>query len=97
MPLLEHLKAAERASGKTPEFLLKAPALPKGCEELWRIFSELHACRGSTGFGPMRITYVDLDAYQRVTGKRLQPWELAAIRKADAAYLDHWDEANHEK
>jgi hypothetical protein len=92
--VLDHLKAVERSSGVTPTFLLNGPALPKGCEQLWRTFSELHACRGSNGFGPTRITYTDIDAYQRVTGRRLRQWELEAIRAADAAYLEKYAERN---
>lgn len=73
-----------------PQMLLDAPALPEGCEELWSIFCELHSCRGSTAVAPQRITYGDLDAFQRVSGIRLQPWEREAIRQADALYLrDH--------
>jgi hypothetical protein len=90
--LIEHLRAAERQSGQTPEALLCAPPCPEGCGELWSIFRELHACRGSNGFGPTRISYVDLDAYQRVTGTKLQTWEIEAIRRADKAYLDDWAE-----
>lgn len=77
-------------SGQTPQALLDAPACPPGCEELWRIFGELHSCRGSTGFGPMRITYTDLDAFQRVSGTVLASWERDAIRHADVAFLNDW-------
>lgn len=86
--VLEHLQALERKTGKTPQALLDAPVLPEACVELWDIFKELHACRGSTGFGPACISYGDIDAFQRVTGVTLQPWELEAIRRADMAYLE---------
>lgn len=85
--VIEHLLSIEERTGQTPQVLLDAPHCPAGCEELWRIFGELHSCRGTTGFGPMRITYTDLDAFQRVSGTTLQPWERDAIRKADNAYL----------
>lgn len=86
--MLEHLLAVQEQTGQTPQALLDAPRCPGGCEALWDAFRELHACRGSAGFGPMRITYTDLDAYQRVSGVKLQPWEREAIRQADAAYLE---------
>jgi hypothetical protein len=92
VPLIEHLRSAERQTGRTPEALLAAPPCPVGCEELWHIFGQLHGCRGSTGFGPARISYLDLDAYQRVTGTKLVPWEVEAIRRADRAYLSDWAE-----
>lgn len=85
-PLLDHLLAIERQTGRRPQILLDAPPLPQGCGELWDIFNELHACRGGST-APKRITYVDIDAYQRVSGLRLLPWERAAIRRADDAYL----------
>lgn len=87
VPVIEHLRAVEERTGITPKALLDAPPCPEGCEELWRMFNELHACRGSNGFGPNRITYTDIDAFQRVTGTRLKGWELEAIRRADRAYL----------
>jgi hypothetical protein len=92
--VLDHLRAIEEQTGQTPQMLLDAPHLPAGCEELWRVFSELHSCRGNSGFGPLRITYADIDAFQRVSGVMLQPWELDAIRRADAAYLTQWAERN---
>jgi hypothetical protein len=61
------------------------------------IFGELHSCRGSTGFGPMRITYTDIDAFQRVSGQVLLPWEREAIRRADNAYLTDYAERQPKK
>lgn len=72
--------------------LLDAPKCPEGCEYLWSIFRELHACRGNTMNGPCAITFVDLDAFQRVTGTKLLRWELQAIKAADGAYLANWAE-----
>lgn len=87
---VEHYKAIERMTGKPHPRLADAPRLPEGCEALWTWFNELHGSRGSNGFGPSRISFVDIDAWQRVTGLRLAPWELDAIRRADNAYLaDH--------
>ena len=90
--VLEHLQAQERQTGETPDALLAAPSLPDGCEPLWTAFRDLHACRGGNGFGPGRITFTELDAFQRVTGFQLQAWEIEAIHKADAEYLRQWAE-----
>lgn len=92
VPLIDHLRSVERQTGETPKMLLDGPKCPDECADLWLIFGELHACRGSNGFGPMRISYGDLDAYQRVTGTSLARWELEAIRLADRAYLTDWNE-----
>lgn len=84
--LLDHLLAAERQTGVKPQILVDAPTLPDGCGELWHIFNELHSCR-RYAMGPLRIGFIDIDAYQRVTGLRLASWERDAIRRADLAYL----------
>jgi hypothetical protein len=89
-PLLDHLLAVERATGVRPQLLLDAPPLPEGCESVWAVFNELHSARGSNGMGPNQIGFVEIDAYQRVTGIRLAGWEIAAVRLADLAFLKHW-------
>lgn len=86
-PLHAHLEAYERATGKVHEMLIDAPVLPSGLDRLWGDFLELHDSRGSTGFGAMRITFADMNAWQRVRGARLKAWEIDAIRKADNAWL----------
>lgn len=83
----EHLQAAQRASGRVPERLANAPSLPEGCAVLWRDFMNLRGMTGSNGFGPSRISFHDIDGYQRVIGARFAPWELDAIRMADSAYI----------
>lgn len=92
-PLLDHLLAIERQTGARPQILLDAPPLPAGCEGAWRVFNELHACRASTGFGPARIGFVEIDAYCRVKRMALEPWELDCVQRADRAFLAHWKPA----
>lgn len=84
---MDHLASAWERSGKEPRRLVEAQELPAGLELLWDDFLELHSARGSTGFGPARITFVDIDAWQRVNGVTLRPWQIEAIRRADNAYL----------
>ncbi len=83
----EHLASYRERNGKDHPMLADAPVFPAGLELLWSQFLDLHVSRGSTGFGPARITFVDIDAWQRVTGSRLEAWEIGAIRKADDAYM----------
>lgn len=86
-PIKEHLLSAYRRTGVLPAALADAPRLPEGCEPLWLDFLALHGSRGSTMSGAARISFADIDAYQRVSGTVLQPWEVDAIRGADSAYL----------
>lgn len=86
-PLIAHLEAAWRQTGVQPDVLANAPELPAGCQALWADFLDLHASRGSNGFGACRITWRDIADWQAVNQVRLEPWELAAIRKADNMWL----------
>lgn len=88
-PLLAHLKAYERRNGPHP-MLAGAPAQPKGTEQLWRDFLELHDSRGSTGWGAARITFNDLFAWQKVRGVMLEAWEVDLIRKADNLWMSEF-------
>lgn len=83
----QHLIGAWERSGKEPARFANAPELPHYLEPLWRDFREMHSSRGSTGFGPAPISFVVIDAWQRVTGIRLKPWQVEAIRRADNAYF----------
>lgn len=69
--------------------MLEGPGLPYAVEHLWGIFIDLHTTRTATGFGGLNpITYLDIDAYQRVTGVVLSPEEVALIRMADGVAMD---------
>lgn len=85
----EHLLAYESRTGETPQALLEAPRCPEGCEPLWHVFAELHACRGNSGLDVSRITFADIHAFQQVRGTRLALWELEAIRRVDGCWLKH--------
>lgn len=92
LPLRAHLESYERQTGKVHSTFLDAPELPWGCEQLWADFLSLHDSRGSAGFGPARITWRDLADWQHVNGAALEHWQIAAIRKADDAFLADWAE-----
>ena len=85
--LLEHYRAYEERNGQPHPSLADAPSLPDGLATLWSDFMDLHSSRsvGMGGAGP--ISYSDLDAWQRVTGNRLERWQIKAIRRADNAYF----------
>lgn len=88
------MMAYERATGEVHDFMENAPALPRGLEYLWSDFIDLHQSRGVGMAGPSRITFADIAAWQTVTGARPQAWEIAAIRKADDAFLSVQAKAN---
>lgn len=85
--LLTHLEVVSEKTGALHPMLRDAPPMPAGCVTLWQDFLELHGSRGSTGWGPQRITFADLDAWQRVNGVRLSAWDIAVIRRCDDIWL----------
>lgn len=89
--LREHLMAYQRQTGRQHPSVTDAPALPVGCSALWRDFMALHSSR-PVGMAPGRITFGEIDAFQRVTGVCLAAWEVDAIRAADAAYIANYAE-----
>lgn len=62
--------------------------LPHVLGHVWPWFLDLHADRGSTGFGPAPITYPSIDAWARLTGWQPRPREVEAIRALDRAWRD---------
>jgi hypothetical protein len=84
--VLDHLLLVWEKTGHMPAKLRDAPVLPEGLTSLWRAFNELHESRGAA-FGFQRITFVDMEAWQRMTGAALEPWEVELIRKADNLWL----------
>lgn len=87
LPLRAHLENYQRQTGKVHPMLVDPPKLPRGCLQLWADFLELHDSRGSTGWGAARITFADIDAWQRVRGVKLDQWETDLIRKTDDMWL----------
>lgn len=64
---------------------LLGPPMPPGTESGWEMFWALHETRGMAMTGLLPITYAEMDAYQRLTQRRITPLEAALIREADRA------------
>lgn len=79
--LLQRAKTPEKRAEYEAE--LAVPEIPRGAEYLWKIFMRLHARRQSTGMGPARISWGELADFQRLTGMRLAPWEVAILEQLD--------------
>ena len=70
-----------------PQQLADIPELPRLAVHVWSWFLELDSSRGNSGFSHFPITYADLKAWQEMTRIRLEPWEVSALRRLDAAYI----------
>lgn len=66
---------------------LDGPPLPEGFEYLWWHYCELHAVRSYSQVSPNAISYVEMEAWARVTGRRLAEWEFGMLRTMDMAWL----------
>ena len=82
----EHLLSVERQTGRRPVGL-DGPELPADGAHVWHWFLELSAGRGSNGFGPNPISYLDLLAWSALTGTITRPAEIEAIMSLDRAWL----------
>ena len=80
-------KQVEKSTGKTPKDLLNAPTLREELVDLWKLFCELP-----------EYTYSELEAYGRLTGITLSPWEVDAIIKLNkyrGEELNKWPPKKH--
>jgi hypothetical protein len=52
---------------------------------VWDVWQQLCLARGGNGFGPNPIGWVELDAWQRLTGQNLTSWECETVVILDRA------------
>lgn len=83
----EHCEAAARYGNPVAKAELQGPELPASLTYLWGWFLELHETRSGNGFGPNPFTYAEIDAWARLTGRALAPWEVGGLRALDRAWL----------
>lgn len=63
--------------------LLAGPAFPAALDYLWRWFIDLRAA----GKADEPVGYGEIHAWRALTGARPTPWEVAALRALDNAWL----------
>ncbi len=69
------------------EARLHLPDFPDEYTFAWEAFFDLNQCRSSNGFGVNPISYTEIDAYTRLTGKVLLPYEINGINIIDSCFL----------
>lgn len=62
--------------------------MPQGSGFIWSVFLELCATRSLGMMGANPITYLEIEAYQRLTELRLTPVEVRTILALDALTRD---------
>jgi len=66
----DSLKQVEKTTGKTPPDLVNAPTISADHDDAWNAYTSLQT-----------FTYAEIEAYERLTGVKLDTWEVNAIMK----------------
>lgn len=82
-PYREHLQAVAARGHAAAKAELAGPELPPMGAYVWTWFLELHAARGSSGFGPLPIGYGEIAAWAALTGRAPLPWEIELLTALD--------------
>jgi len=61
--------------------------VPTVAERLWWVFWRLDARRSSNGYSANAISPTEIDAWCRVSGTRLKPWEIRALDEMEIIRL----------
>lgn len=78
-PRRKHLQVAARRGVAAAAAALAGPELPEHVAYLWDWYLELNAARA-----PGHLTYVDIDAWARLTGRTPDPDEVRGLLELDA-------------
>jgi hypothetical protein len=86
MTLREHLVEAAKVDPSAARELA-GPPLPPLAATAWRVFQDVHETRpiGAQGITP--VSYVELDAYCRLTETTLTPLDVHLVRVIDTEFV----------
>lgn len=79
---------AYKATGIKQDALAEEIDLPDGVWHVWSYFNELHHERTGNGFGPNVINSTGIKHWCQVNNKRLEAWELKAIKALDKLWME---------
>lgn len=83
--LLSRTKDPERRAQLESE--LVSPPCPPALAYLWRCYGRIRSRKGASGFGIGPLEWPDIDAFNRLSGARLAPWEVEILEAVDDLYL----------
>lgn len=73
--------------GFAPEGLINPQELPLNLFDVWQAFLRLSSARTSSGFGANPLTYLEIDAFCRLTNHHFSSFELDIIKQLDSLVL----------
>jgi len=82
----DHIESYQQQTGVIPEGW-EPVECPACMRYLWGYFLEMNCRRTSTGFGINPISHEALDAWQRLRGIKLLPFEIRALDALESAFL----------
>lgn len=98
---IKQLNATRAAQGKEPvhvEVVAVEKASPKlALAHLWNVFVELRNAAGGSGFGPVPVSFQDIETYGRLHGIDFEPWEVNVLHTLDVKYIQSWAAAQKNK
>jgi hypothetical protein len=72
---------------------LWAPDFPIPLAYIWVAYHRVRKRKGGNGFGVVPIEWTDIDAFNRLSGLDLAPWEVAMLERLDDVFLKAMVEA----
>lgn len=69
------------------------PDFPDVARHVWDHFLSIHRGRSYGINGPNPISFQDIESWSRLTGWKLSPWEVDAVKRLDVAYLSKNEES----
>jgi hypothetical protein len=89
--LLSRSRSAKKRGQYEAE--LWAPDFPIPLAYLWLAYHRIRRRKGGNGFGAVPIEWSDIDAFNRLSGMALVPWEVAMLERLDDAFMKAMAEA----
>ncbi|KNY21594.1 hypothetical protein [Methylobacterium sp. ARG-1] len=83
----------DQAAKRPPAIDLRLPATGA---RVWSAFWEIERSRQG-GYGPQAFTYVEIEAWTRLTAADLAPWQVRALMEMDTARRGAWSEVQEEE
>ncbi len=90
--LREHYENLLRQKGVTHE-LLEASECPDSLFYIWEYFLTMNIRRTGNGYGPNPLTPPEVEAWARLHGVRLTPFEAEALDGLETRFLKHFAKA----
>jgi hypothetical protein len=76
---------------------LRLPPVPAALQHVWEWFGELSSSRSGNGGGPNPLSFVEIEAWARLTGRLPAPREVQAIMALDMELFTLWAEQNRRR